>query len=209
MNRKLHELRVILRADPKRAGVLGFMLFVLVALTVKAVLFRGPARAGAATRPGAAQSLGGAAENRPGNGATVEKRRRGPVVILPAPPAELRDLFLVDEARFPRAVKPEVVSKSPRKSDPISAENPEETARKARAALEARVLGEAAGLRLRGTLMGASPSAVIESPLEKKSAVLTAGAEFAGFTVLEIRAGSVTLEKEGIRVEVQREQKDR
>ena len=65
-------------------------------------------------------------------------------------------------------------------------------------------MSELSQLRLRGTLLGSSPTAVLETVSDRKSHVLRPGQEFAGFTLVEIGSASVTLEKEGFTVELER-----
>lgn len=205
MNRKLRELVVLLKDDPRRAGILSVMLVVLSVMVVRAMWFRGPVRASGAVKPASAETSSQAVAKGAGLKAAVEKRRRGPIVSLKAPPIELPDIFALNEKVFPATAKPQPGQRVAPKSAPIIAEDPVQTAHRLRAELEARVMKEASALKLRGTLLGASPTAVMESPLEKRPIVLTPGQEIAGFTLVDITPTGVVLEKEGIRVDVQRD----
>ncbi|MBN8644769.1 MAG: hypothetical protein J0L61_05945 [Planctomycetes bacterium] len=205
MKRRVRELVVILRADPKRAGVLGVLAVVLTVVSVRAMIAGGPSRASAASKDGTARTTAEALAAGAGVAAALEKRT-GRIVTAPTPPAELRDVFRLDAAAFPQPsqVKAET-SQVAEKSGVAVAENPEEAALRERAALEARVAKEASLLRLRGTLLGSNPTAVIETPADRRSVVVTPGQEVLGFTLIEVKASGVVLEKEGVRVEIARD----
>lgn len=209
MNRKIRELMIVLKSDSRRAGVLGLLIVTLFVLAVRAVWFRGPTSAQAAARQAAAQSSSEAVAKGVSAAAVVGQRRRGPIVVLEAPAEAVRDLFLLDPARFPPPVNSEAAVPVGPKSIAGIADDPEAAARRARLDLEVRTAQDAERLRLRGTLMGNSPTAVIENPLDRRSVVLTPGQLVAGFTLVEVRAGSVLLERDGVRVELQRFQSER
>jgi hypothetical protein len=209
MIRKMHELKVLMKDDPKRAGVLCLLAGVLVIVGVRAAFFTGgPKKASASSKGDALASSSSEAVRAGANAAAaVVEKSRGEIVVLPEAPTTLRDVFQIDQSIFPLPVVEKTAGKQGEvapKSAPVIAETPEEAARKARIELELRVEKEASGLRLRGTLMGSNPTAVIETASDRKSFVLTPGQEIVGFTLVEVTSSSVTLEKEGITVEVQR-----
>lgn len=209
MIRKLHELKVLMKDDPKRAGVLCLLAGVLAIVGVRAAFFTGGPKRAAASSKGDAMASSSSEAVKAGAtaAAAVVEKSRGEIIVLPVAPTTLRDVFQIDQSIFPLPV----VEKTAKghadvaaKSAPVIAETPEEAARNARIQLGLRIEKEASGLRLRGTLMGGSPTAVIETASDRKSFVLTPGQEIVGFTLVEVASGSVTLEKEGVTVEVRR-----
>lgn len=205
MKRRVRELVVVLRADPKRAGVLGVLAVVFTVVSVRALISGGPSRASAASRGDKAQTTAEALAAGASVAAALEKRT-GRIVTVPVPPQELQNVFRLDAAAFPVPETPTPeTSQVAEKSGVVVAENPEEAALRERAALESRVGKEASLLKLRGTLLGSNPTAVIEAAADRRSVVVTPGQEVLGFTLIEVKASSVVLEKEGVRVEIARD----
>jgi hypothetical protein len=73
-------------------------------------------------------------------------------------------------------------------------------------AVAERVMKEAASLRLRGSLIGSTPMAVIEVTGKRadKGNVVRPGQVVEGFTLIEVHSTGVVLEKDGVRVELRR-----
>ncbi len=210
MMRKLHELRILMKDDPKRALVLCTLGAVLVVVSARAVfLTSGPKRAAAnATKDPGAQTSSEALRAGALVAAALAERSRGDIVRLPPAPKELRDVFQIDQAVFPPPAPTPVPGAVAEKSAPGIAESPEQAALRLRAETEQRVRAESRELRLRGTLLGSSPTAVLETVSERKSFVLRPGQEIAGFTLVEIGSSTVIVEKEGLRVEIERARPD-
>ncbi|MFM9956548.1 MAG: hypothetical protein ACKVZJ_00595 [Phycisphaerales bacterium] len=206
MMRKLHELKILMKDDPKRAAMLIVLGGVLVLVSARAVFVTaGPKRAAAKGGPdGAAQTSSEAVKTGASVAAALAERSRGEIVTLAVPPKSLRDVFQIDQVLFPAPAAKTPTGVVQEKSESGNAESPEEAALRVRAETERRVLTESQQLRLRGTLLGHSPTAVLEEVSERKSFVLRPGQEIAGFTLVEIGASSVVLEKEGFRVELER-----
>ncbi len=209
MMRKLHELKILMQDDPKRAGILCALAGVLVIVGVRALLVTGgPKKAAASSKVDSlASSSSEAVKAGASAAAAVVERSRGDIIVLPAAPQTLRNVFEIDQSIFPEPLPKETGKGQPNvaaKSAPVIAETPEEAARRLEAELVARVEKEASGLRLRSTLLGTSPTAVIETASDRKSYVLTPGQEIVGFTLVEVLSSGVVLEKEGVRIEVLR-----
>ena len=101
-----------------------------------------------------------------------------------------RDLFKIDPAAFPKAEEPEpqkVVVQA--KSAPEAVDEQTETRRVV--ALEAK------SLKLKSTLLGSQPRAVINGKL------LAKGDTVAGFEVVDVRSRQVTVRKNGVLVELE------
>ena len=209
MIQTLHELRVTIKDDPKRAAVLFALAGVLVLVGVRAFVFSGGPRSAAASdhSGGLAATSSQAVASGASLAASVVEKSRGEIVVLPPPPLSLRNVFQIDPALFPPpdSNKPDGTQpKVAEKSASAIAENPEEAARNAMQQLELRIAKESEGLRLRGTLLGGSPTAVLETVSDRKSFVLMPAQQIIGFTLVEVRPTSVVLEKEGITVELHR-----
>lgn len=209
MMRKIHEIKVLMKDDPKRAGILCVLAGVLVVVGVRALVFTGgPKRASASSKSEALAASSSEAVKAGANAAaSVVEKSRGDIITLPAAPRTLRNVFEIDQSLFPLPVPKETgrsQGEVAAKSAPVIAETPEEAERRLLSELTARIEKEASALRLRSTLLGNNPTAVIETASDRKSFVLTPGQEIVGFTLVEVLQGGVVLEKEGIRIEVLR-----
>ncbi len=116
----------------------------------------------------------------------------------------MRDLFALSGA-FPRPEAPKVTTPqlSP-KSPPSSDETEASRLERERLARIEKVRTEAGRLRLRSTIVGQRPAAVIEvtGAGRPRSVVLRMGQLVEGFELVEIRTNSVLLIKDEIPVEL-------
>lgn len=206
MRTKLTEAWVAITADKKKAAVLGVLTLVALATVTKALLSQ---RKQPGLRPSAQAS--GPAQTSGARGAALVKaenpvvRVEAPVVRLAAIPPLSRNLFLASERHFPYPAQTEASSGTPAKSPDGTDEKSEEEIERALAEERARLVNkEASGLRLRSTMLGTSPVAVVESGKGARggSAVLRVGQTFEGFTLVEVHRESAILEKNGVRVEI-------
>lgn len=204
MKAKLTEAWIAITSDKKKAVVLGALTLVALVTVTRALLTqRKPAALRpVATTPHAPDGATGVtlvkAENRP----TSED---APVVRLASIAPLSRNLFLPSEQHFPYPAQTDVTRpaapKSPAGTDEISEEEIERIRLEEQVRL---VTEESARLRLRSTMLGASPAAVIESGKGARgaSAVLRVGQSHDGFVLIEVRRESAILEKNGVRVEI-------
>jgi hypothetical protein len=201
---RLTEAWIAITADKRKAVVLGALTLVaLVTVTRAALSQKKPAGlrpVAGASAPAAADAAAGLvrAENR-------ESRTEAPVVRLAAIPPLTRNLFLASERHFPYPAQTEGSGGTPAKSPVGTDEKSEEEIERALAEERVRLVNEeAAGLRLRSTMLGTSPLAVVESAKGARggSAVLRVGQAFEGFTLVEVHRESAILEKDGVRVEI-------
>lgn len=216
------ELLVLLKAERRKAGMLGMLIVVLAVLGIRNFVSGPP------------QSARGAPVQTPGSESARESLLssmtrpisfdallpQGPITRYAAPPALERNIFVPDESYFP-APAPSSLSASPVQTDPAP-----DAARKSEQGIveetvqsdedhearRARVAKEAEGLRLKSTIVGQSPIAVLEVLGRRDGGsrgtdrvVLRPGQSAEGFTLVEVRTQTVVLEKEGIQIELSRE----
>lgn len=201
MNEKFSQLWVMAQQDRKKATTLAVLLVVAVAMGVRALLSGGggPSRASAApaTRAAASAPKAGAGAAAPTMDQALASLR--PQTRLSTRGAPPRDLFHSSWAVI-GSTEGEGSGKSGAgladNGNGASAEDP-----------RSRVESEAQELRLRSTMLGASPLAVIEHSEgdAAKRRVAKPGEQIAGFTVVRIEAHLVELEKDGVRIVLQQE----
>lgn len=206
MNTTITRLKVVLAAEKKKAGVLSVLLLLLVVAGVRSTMQAGPSKARAATVSQERRAAAAAAAEKEASG-NMTRRARPPVTVERPRPLR-RDLFLLSEAHFPLPSQTEPPARMPPKS---GSSNVEAAVRKpAGPATEhsaaERVRKEAGSLRLRGTLIGSTPMAVIEVTGKRadKGNVVRPGQVVEGFTLIEVQSTGVVLEKDGVRVELRR-----
>ncbi len=205
MRRRMSELWAMLLLDRKRAGLLCLLFVGLLFSVGRVIVDAGPSRASARERTDAGGIPGMAGSF---SAVTVEDlRMSGPTIDVERPAPISRNLFAYDRSYFPEPPQEEstvqVAPKSPLGTDDTTgSEDRSEFER----AVE-RVRMESSGLRLRSTMLGARPVAVIEWKVGKQvsSEVIHPGGSVAGFEVVQVRAQSVLLSKDGVMVELQRE----
>ncbi len=206
MKRKLAEMWLLITADRKRTTILGALLIVLVGVSVQTFMSRGPKRASAS------------GDNGDGAGATPDSRT-GVIADLPA--SEIitvvratpvsRDIFQLDDEAFPppQTEPPSELTTDATKSAPGSVETPRADPSPPVDDVNRRVAQEASRLKLRSVVIGGSvPTVVIETSNERRRArrvVLAAGQTIEGFTLVEIANEQAILEKEGVRVVLERD----
>lgn len=206
MNKAMTRLLIAANADRKKFTVLAILLIVFVGFGVRTLTSGGPrsVKAGART----AEKSSKASKSKQSDSSTGARRtRHGPEIKIPLPPSLTRNLFAFNESYFPDPAQTDSSADSAPKSGTANVEAPSQApAPKPGDSLEARVGKEAERLRLRGTLLGANPMAVIEAGAgrERSRSVVRPGDEVEGFKLIEVRATEVVIEKDGIRVELKR-----
>lgn len=205
MKARMNKLMVLVNAERKKLGVLGVLCLGLVAAGIRAVIMSGPRSAGAAVS--GPDSEAGGRDERGDKSKSGDSGGRGPDIRAPIPATLTRDLFALDESQFPRPAQTEPADAVAPKSAPAKDETPSrvEPVRQVEPP-EVRIAEEVRKLRLKGTLLGASPMAVIEvaGPKDKRGVVVRPGEQIEGFTLVEIKNGGVVLEKERVKVELKR-----
>ena len=203
MNKSLLEFWAVITADRKKAAMLGTLVVVAGGLWVRASLMTGPDTAKAGT-DAVITTLSTAS---PGNAAAAESDepdlRR--TIALTSPPPLTRDLFALSDVFVSLSSQTDPAAGGSPKSASGTDDKPLRPIALGPAAIEQRVREEAAGLRLRSTMIGASPIAVIETPgVGRHGAVVRVGDEVEGFRVISIGTEDVELEKAGTRVTLTR-----
>jgi len=216
MTQRLSELWIILKAEKRKSLALaGLVLIALVMWARTAVTGSGASveRASGASSANAGQASQSRV-GRPAGPSSGSQQQAGgpshspatPVVNVPKSQTLDRDLFALRSKRLALPVQPEPQRDDQPKSTDETDDNPEELQRLRRQALIRKVSDQAAGLRLRSTMIGANPIAVIESADSgDASRVLRVGESVADFELVEVRAQSVVLQKSGVRVVLSRE----
>lgn len=177
----LDQFKKQLMADRKKAGMLlGLCMFGL--LLWGRLLWREVPRTATATPSALAASP--ASDSPAAGGVAVEVRKTLEVAFN----TDLkRDLFALDEARYPRPEPVKAVIAE--KSAPKPADDLEERQNKVRE--------QARGLKLQTTMLGATPRAMIQGSL------LKVGESIQGFEIVEIRSRRVVVKKDGVRIELE------
>ena len=206
MKRRWAHLVAILLADKKRASMLAILLGLLGIAGLRAVVLLGPSSARASDRAENRRDGPGSANASP-QGSESGRSRRGPGIRVAAPPPLERDLFALNEVYFPPPSQTQPPVHPPPKSEASSVETPPQASGAERADEPGqRAQRDAQRLRLRGTLLGSAPMAVIEviGSKDRRGTVVRPGQEVEGFVVSEIRAAAVVLERDGVKVELKR-----
>lgn len=195
------------KADPKKTGVLGVLVLVMVILMARALMggkgLPETASAATATTIGtlAPMDQGQAAGRRSAKVELLEQWTRQPVKGIG------RNLFAVQLDYYRReggATTParesggfweELEKSQARQTDQ----------RRARQVLLENLQLQAAQIKLQSTMMGARPQAMVNGELVAEGGVVTVGPEDnrVVFRVLKIEARSMIVEREGIKLEIQ------
>lgn len=201
MLRTFAEWKILLKAERKKAWTLAGLVGVMAILGARQMV--------PMLRPSSAQAQSGVSMSDALVGGLLDAESgpvtgRGSVVRVTRPGPVQRDLFRFDPLYFPKppeTAPPDLVGQKSVESEvdktiPEVAESPE--------ARTGRVRGEAGVLRIRSVMFGTNPMAVIEVPEGKSRATrfVRPGDVVLGFTVTEIGAGVVMLEKDGVDVEL-------
>jgi len=199
MRAKIAEIKVLLATDKKQATILAGLLVFLVISMGRMLLNMSPSKAQARDRT-ASKSVDRDKSHGSGNGALRMS------IELPALPDGTRDIFALNPEKFPEPAQPDQSAEVPPKSDASMDESVEARALSEQQLAERGVRQEAERLRLKSTILGSNPIAVIEAPQKGKtrSVVLGVGDELDGFKLIEIQRFSVLIEKNGVRVELTR-----
>jgi len=194
------------RNDPQKAGILTVLVAILLVLQIRLQMSEGdgsPARA-------AANTAAGGADNPPPFSGTGGENLPPPKPLdsasalrawMESPSAPLtRNLFEVELERFPHDGSPVQTTNKDvvgfwdelAKSMTFRAD-----VKRERQILVENLARQASQLRLQSTIMGASPKAVIDGGLVGEGDVV------ATFRVLRIEPRRITVEREGIKLEIQ------
>ena len=203
MRARIREAWVLLKADRRKVGALVVLLLVLGGLMVRFAFQGGPNRASASVEA-TSENLRGEVGLR---AITLDELRLdGPVIEVVLREPGRRNVFAFDERYFPIPSQSAPSSEVGPKSGPEADESPVEDSRARLERLARLVREEAGALRLKSTLMGPNPMAVIESGAKGQgsSRTLRVGDVYEGFTLISIEASRVVVEKHGVRVELNR-----
>ncbi|MFG0274665.1 MAG: hypothetical protein ACF8QF_06380 [Phycisphaerales bacterium] len=206
MRDRIEQAKEAIAADPKKSAVLGALALVAAVMWMRSgFTMARPSSASASQTTGSEASRAGAVlASTASEIASVRERLRRREVTLPSPEGGMRDLFALSGA-FPRPEAPKVTTPqlSP-KSPPTSDETEAARMERERLARIDQVRTEAGRLRLRSTMVGQRPVAVIEvsGAGRPRSVVLRMGQAVDGFELVEIRTNGVLLIKDEIPVEL-------
>ncbi len=206
MNQRFAEVWAIVTADKKKTGVLACLVLVAVGLWLRAALTSGPSRAGAST---SATDASGFASNK------TAGKNKGPAEADAAPPKTVRfttpeplrrDMFALSDPLVALSAQPDLLVPDDPKSRAGTDDKSARAGGPEPVSIVSRVRQEAESLRLRSTMVGTNPIAVIEpnSGARRNAAVLRVGDMIDGFTLVEVHAHSVVMEKDGVRVTLSR-----
>lgn len=197
MNERFNDLWVMVQQDRKKAATLGALMVVAVAMGIRAIVSGagGPSKAAAAP----AVKSGAGAASKAAAPLTMEQalaslRPQQRLSMDGVPP---RDLFHSTWAVI-GGVESEGGGKSPAGlADNATGAPPEDP--------RLRVEKEASALRLRSTLLGGNPLAVIERAESgaARRQVARLGESVEGFRVIRIDAHEIEVEKDGVRVVIE------
>lgn len=206
MNPRIEALWAELTADKKKAGVLGVLLLVgaIVGIRAAAQSAGGPRAASAHPAAGSASS---AAAPPPGGATlhvTAPESVAGAAQIDLTPPESAanrgrpsRDVFVLSGAHFPEP-EPEPKPAERPKSGAAAADTTEDEGEIARR----RALADADRLRVRSIAVGPKTLAILEfaeaDAGPRRTQVVRAGDVIRGFTVTEVTARGVVVERDGV-----------
>lgn len=198
MNRWAIELKVLWETQRPKMISLGALGLVFLFMFVRNVITPGLSDAEAA-EPSRSSSGEPAKE-----GSAHADRGPRETVVCPMPPPFERDVFTFNRDHFPLPTPDKPTGEIEPKSAHLPDEDNPVPVEPTREQIEARVRDEASALELRSLIVGARPLAVIEvlRGESKGRHVLEAGEETLGFRIVEVRKGSVVIEKDGVSVEL-------
>lgn len=198
MNERFNDLWVMVQQDRKKAATLCVLMVVAVAMGIRAIVSGagGPSKAAAATP---ASKGGSGAASKSAAPLTIEQalaslRPQQRLSLDGAPP---RDLFHSTWAVIGSLDPAGGGKSSSGLADNATAAPPEDPRQ--------RIETEAAGLRLRSTLLGGNPLAVIERAegSAARRQVARLGESVDGFRVIRIEAHEIEVEKDGVRIVIE------
>lgn len=196
MKTKLRELVLQLQASPQKAGIFLVLCVVLAIVGGRQLIGAGPSRAAAQ------ESVAQTRDQVLGLSDIAALETGGAAIAVPAPASGLRDLFRFDDRYFPPAAQQDPETGNSAKFD-ARPDDPSPVSGSSGDGIAEVIRAETERFRLRSTLLGARPIAVIaitDDPGEPRSEMLRIGEAVSGFELLEIQPRSVTLEKSGVRV---------
>jgi hypothetical protein len=191
------------RKDPKKAGVLAFLVVVMAGMWVKVMWRSEPASASAAAHaPSAAATTPDTdarfvfpSDKRRAAGKTQMFWSKVPTA------ASGRNLFAVEYDRYPKVNKGPDNGTNGESGQAVgdaakSGPSPADVKRERQAFAE-NIREQAAQLKLQTTIMGASPKALVNGQLVGEGDVV------AFFRIVKITARGMVIEREGIKLEIQ------
>jgi len=200
VKRQFTQMWIAITQDGKKAAVLGALVLVALVLWARAtILSSGPRQAQAGAD--AAESSGSSAPSGDRALWTDDGSDEVAATKLPAVEPLHRDFFTPSESYFPKSSQTD----SSDEETPKFAGGTDETSDESRSPREqhARSVQERAErLRLRSTVVGAQPYAVIQSTSfeEGRGKVFSVGDVVDGLNLIEIASDHVVLEHSGVRV---------
>ena len=206
--RVLHDLKEALVADKNKSVTLAALLVILTGLGVKHLASRGPSNALASDALEApldeSSGISGAGQRAVSRAlASAQLSPDQEVISVPRPQRISRDLFAIEAEQFPLSAQPEPSVVPSEGSQSTHVESIERNADEQRARVEAQLIAETAGWRLRSILMGPSPSVVVEvDGAGARRAVMRVGQALRSWTLVQIDASSAVFERDGLRVRV-------
>lgn len=200
MKQQLAQLWIAITQDGKKAAILGALVVVAAALWVRASLLSGGPRQASADDQSVESAGDGGSQTGAGAWGDDESVEAAPTTLPPLRPLD-RDFFAPNEQYFPKSSQTD----SPDEEAPKSAGGTDETSDQTRSPREqhARSVRERADrMKLRSTVVGAQPYAVIQSPTfgEGRGKVFSVGDVVDGLHLIEIASDHVVLEHGGVRV---------
>ncbi|MEC9372986.1 MAG: hypothetical protein VYC34_04045 [Planctomycetota bacterium] len=205
MKRQLLQAWLAIISDKKKAGALGALVVVALVMWARAAILSdaGPQKASASERKSDSRTSK-SKKKEVVSGSDSKKNEPRAVVEIPVPAAVTRDLFAPSEVHFPLSSQTESAVEVNPKSAGGNDETHEQQEQRAREELERSVRGQASRLRLRSTIVGGEPIAVIEDTSTKRDGahVMRIGESYNGFVLLKVESGRVLLAKEGFEVEL-------
>jgi hypothetical protein len=199
-NALVEKLTAAIRQDPKKSGILGFLVLVMVVLWIKVATGGNTPAAGPAGALAAAVTQ---LQDQPAAESTVksdnaERAALDQWISQPVTPSG-RNLFFIKLDYFPRDGK--TVTSDARAEEGFWDQLAKSVTAQADQKRDRQILidnlrAQAARLKLQSTIMGAVPKALIDGELVGEGDVV------AGFRVLKIGARGIVIEREGIVLEI-------
>ncbi len=192
----LDRVKAEILADKKKVIVLSSLGAVALALGARAV-FSGGDRRPSAARVTQVSTATQSSQAVVVNTIDAETRFRALADALPAPvqaSSTARDLFALNPEHFPHSAEPDPPKDASAKSAPQSDDD---------AVRRAAIARDAESIRLKSTVVGDRPVAVINlgGITGNREVLARVGDTVSGFTVVSIEARRVVLERDGERIE--------
>lgn len=200
MNQRLQEIWILITDDKKKAGMLGGLTVVLFLMGIRVLVSGSPDPASAGGTSTVDDALN---TNSIQTLASIDGVSDADLVVVPASEPVSRDLFEIEEAYFPQTAQTDQSEQSGGKSESGTTETTGVGTEEPSISPEERIAEEASAFELRSTLVGENPVAILVT--DSGQAMVSTGDTISGFTVVEIRSRAVLLEKDSVRVTVERD----